>query len=84
MLHYSPLELSFLPNMIQYLFNYGSLQEEGPARPSLHARFNAWGDDISCALCSVKEQYMHLNCCGPHAEPSHICLLLSPLPGKPG
>lgn len=73
-----PLELSFHPNKIQYLFNYGPLQGEGPTRPSLGAQFNVWEDDISagsCALCSVKEQYV-LKCCAPHAKPSRISLLL--------
>ena len=53
-----PLELSFHPNVIQYLFNYGSLEGDGPPLPSLHAHFNVWEDDISagpCALCSVEE-----------------------------
>lgn len=74
-----PLELPFHPNMIQYLFNHGSLQGEGPTRPSLGAQFNVWEDDISagsCALCSVKEQYVLLKRCAPHTEPSRISLLL--------
>lgn len=53
-----PPELSFHPNVIQYLFNYGSLYGEGPLLPSLHAQLNVWDDDISagsCTLASVKK-----------------------------
>lgn len=60
-------ELSSHPNMIQYLFNYGALQGEGLLHPSRRAHFNVGGGDGisagSCALCSVKEQYVALKRC---------------------
>lgn len=35
-----PLELSLHLSVSQYLFNYGSLEGDGPTLPSLHAQFN--------------------------------------------